>query len=423
MVLAEELAIQSEGLRMRLRLRDVLALASVAYLLCISGKILIPRYYTDIYYVYWAFVLATHNGIPYHAYSSSTVPAAFVYPAIPAILIWVSGFAPSLESYMAVMALLTFPFIIGAVYFLYRICVEFRMDRGRIIPFFVMAPSFLLMSFDSWDIIAVSLVVAALYHGLKKKPRLTGLCLGLGFAAKNFPLLLLPAFLKEEQTWRGRSVMLLTTVIGGLVPNLPFMIMDFPGWFRTVVFPFRPGAGLYLENSIWVVIRYYRLITQDWLIVAVTWSLIILGILHVTFSSKPFVLKLWLILAVTILVFPTYPPQYNVWLLPLFALNPIFSLVPFLAFDFLDNAVGLAWFTVSDPFQPWGPIWDISLLRIGLLALLLAWASNPGSAVLPHLRGYFVAPFHKRFVSRQVESHVARKKVSKVPTKDLRDQT
>ncbi|MGA8903771.1 MAG: hypothetical protein WB661_02045 [Candidatus Bathyarchaeia archaeon] len=68
--------------------------------------------------------------------------------------------------------------------------------------------------------------------------------------------------------------------------------------------------------------------------------------------------------------------QFNVWLLPLFVLNPIIPLVPFLAFDFLDAAVILSWFSVDNPFQPWGPIWIIFLTRIGLLALLLIWAAR-----------------------------------------------
>ena len=62
----------------------------------------------------------------------------------------------------------------------------------------------------------------------------------------------------------------------------------------------------------------------------------------------------------------------------MFVLTPIFPLIPFLLFDFLDQAIGLAWFTVN-PFQPWGVIWDISLIRIGLLALLLILATQKGS--------------------------------------------
>jgi hypothetical protein len=313
--------------------------------------------------------------------------------------------------------------VIGAVYFLYRICVEFRIDRGRIIPFFVMAPSFLLMSFDSWDIIAVSLLVAAIYYAFKKNSRWTGLCLGLGFAAKNFPLLLVPAFLKEAGTWRDRFEILLTVVLGGLLPNLPFMLIDFPGWLRTSLRLNTPG-GVYLENSLWVVISYYRLISQGWLILAVAWSLIILAILHVTFSNNPLVLKLWLITAVTILVYPTYPPQYNVWLLPLFVLNPIFSLIPFLSFDFLDNAVGLSWFTVDNPFQPWGATWDLFLIRLGILALLLIWATHPRSKILRRLRVYFATHlYHRQPFSRHVAPSDSRKRGPRnVRTKDSREK-
>ncbi|MGA2972306.1 MAG: glycosyltransferase 87 family protein [Candidatus Bathyarchaeia archaeon] len=351
---------------MRLKLRDLLALSTVAYLLSVSSKILSPGFYTDITALYYRAVLPTSNGIPYHAYFLE-------YPAIPAILIWVSGLAPSFFYYMVTMAFLMFFFVIAAVYFLYRICTEFGMDRGRIIPFFIMAPSFLVMSFFNWDIIAVCFVIAAIYYLFRKNSRLSGLCLGLGFAAKAYPLLLLPPFMKEVGSWRDRFEMLLSTVLGALIPNLPFIIIDFQAWLNSNL---SARQAVYIEESIWVVTRYYRLVNQDWLITAVAWSLIILSILHMTFSSKPLVLKVWVITAVTILVYPSYPPQYNLWLLPMFVLNPIFALIPFLAFDFLNTSIILSWFTVDNPFQPWGPIWDISLIRIGLLALLLIWATH-----------------------------------------------
>lgn len=349
---------------MRLKLRDFLALCTFAYLLSVSAKILFPAFYTDISMVYYRNVLPTNNGIPYHDYPLE-------YPAIPAILIWISGLAPSHDYYMATMAFLMFPFVIVAVYFLYRICSEFGMDRGRIIPFFIMAPSFLVMLFYNWDIPAVALVTAAIYYGLKKNSRLSGFCLGIGFAAKSYPLLLLPVFLKNEQSWKLRFETVLSTILGALIPNLPFILVDLPGWMGS----YRSTYGtLYLENSIWLAVRYYHLISEDWLILAVAWSLILLTILHMTFANDSLVMKVWIILAVIIAVYPTYPPQFDLWLLPLFVLNPIFGLIPFLAFDFLDTSIILSWFTVNNPFQPWNPIWYLSFTRIGLLVLLLIWA-------------------------------------------------
>jgi len=354
---------------MRLKLRDFLALSTAAYLLSVLSKILYPGFYTDITALYYRAVLPTGNGIPYHAYYLE-------YPAIPAMLIWISGFAPSFFYYMVTMAFLMFFFVIAAVYYLYRICTEFGMDRGRIIPFFILAPSFLVMSFFNWDIIAICFVIAAIYYLFKKNSRVAGLCLGLGFAAKAYPLLLLPPFMKEVGSWRDRFDMLLSTVLGGLLPNLPFILIDFPAWIGAHGTTYE---AVYVEDSIWLVVRYFGLIKQDWLILAVAWSLIFLTILHMTFSKHSLIMKAWVIVAVTILVYPSYPPQYDLWLLPMFVLNPVFALIPFLAFDFLNSSIILSWFTVANPFEPWGPIWDISLIRIGLLVMLLIWAINRGS--------------------------------------------
>jgi len=355
--------------RTGLRLRDVLALATVGYVISVSTKVLVPKFYSDIYMVYYRNVLPTTNGIPYHAYFLE-------YPAIPAILIWVSGLAGDFELYMLTMSFLMFFFMIAAVYFLYRTCAECSMDLGRIVPFFILTPSFLANSFANWDITAVCFVAAAIYYELKKKSRLSGLCLGLGFAAKAYPLLLLPVFLKDVKTWNDRFEMFLATVLGTAIPNLPFILTDFNAWLNSNLLS---REAVYSENSLVGVIRYYGWMNQDWLVNAVVWSLILLTILHVTFSSYSLVLKSWLIVAVTILLFPSYPPQYNLWLLPMFALSPVFPLIPFLTFDLIDVALGLSWFTVSNPFQAWGLIWDMALARIGLLAALVIWAIHQTS--------------------------------------------
>jgi hypothetical protein len=376
---------------MKLGLRGLLALATVAYLISASTKILWRSLqpYSDIGYVYDEFVFRTHNGIPYHAYSAISSTSTFVYPAIPSILIWLSGFGlPGKTLYLVRMAWFTYPFVLIAVYFLHRICMELGVDLRRMVPFFALAPSFLVLSFFSWDICAASLVVAAIYYALRKRARLTGFCLGLGFAAKTYPLLLLPVFLREAETWRSRLEMVLSMVVGGLIPNLPFMLIDFSGWFYTVANPLVSESGVggttaYVEDSIWTVIEYYRLISQSRIVAAVTWTLIIFTILCVTFSSKSFLLKLWLIEAATVLIYPAYPPQFNVWLLPLFVLNPIFPLLPFLSFDLLNVSIILLWFNVADPFQTWGPIWDIFLTRIGLLAVLLIWAIRRSLTSVP----------------------------------------
>jgi uncharacterized membrane protein len=354
---------------MSLRLRELIALWLSTYILSVLAKVLYPGFYTDIIALYYRVVVPSHNGIPYHAYWLE-------YPAIPAILIWVSGLAPTVQMYMWTMAFLMSSFVVATVYFLYRICTEFGMDRGRIIPFLIMAPSFLVMSFFNWDILAVCFVSAAFYYAFKKKLRIAGFCLGLGFAAKAYPLLLFPAFVKEAQSWPERFEMLLAIVLGGAIPNLPFIIVDFSAWVGAHGTTYR---AVYIEDSIWMLARYLGFIQYDWIVLAVAWSLIFLTILHMTFSRHSLVLKAWVIAAVTMLVYPSYPPQYNLWLLPMFVLNPAFGLIPFLVFDFLDTSIILSWFSVDSPFQPWGIIWNISLIRIGLLVALMIWVTYKSS--------------------------------------------
>jgi len=354
---------------MRLRLRELIALSLSTYVLSVFAKVLYPGFYTDIIALYYRVVVPTHNGIPYHAYWLE-------YPAIPAILIWVSGNAPTAQMYLWTMAFLMSFFVVGTVYFLYRTCTEFGLDRGRILPFLIMAPSFLVMVFFNWDILALCFVSAAFYFAFKRKLRIAGLCLGLGLAAKAFPILLLPAFLKEGHSWTERIETGLASVLGAAIPYLPFVILDFQSLVGVHESSY---STVYVEDSIWMLGRYFGLIQQDWIVLAVAWSLIFLAILHMTFSRHSLVLKSWVITAVAMLVYPSYPPQYNMWLLPMFVLYPAFGLIPFLVFDFLDTTIISYWFAADNPFQQWGIIWDISLIRIGLLIALMIWVTYKSS--------------------------------------------
>src|SRR5207248_8171891 len=62
---------------------------------------------------------------------------------------------------------------------------------GRRALYFALAPTLLIYGYMNWDLIAVALATAGTYAFVRKKDTASGVLLGLGAAAKFFPLFLL----------------------------------------------------------------------------------------------------------------------------------------------------------------------------------------------------------------------------------------
>jgi uncharacterized membrane protein len=213
-----------------------------------------------------------------------------------------------------------------------------RVNPGR--PWdaagFALAPPLALTGLINWDMVAVVLVAGALWAWARGRPVLTGVFIGLGTAAKLYPLFLLGGILVI--CWRRRQwgAFALTTLVSGLawaVANAP-AVVSFGGpaglrfhpaqWEVFWTFNSERGADL---GSIWLVIdQAFDLGITAHTINLGSWAFFVAwcaGVLILGLGAPrtPRLAQLgFLIVAGFLLVNKVYSPQYVLWLLPLAAL-------------------------------------------------------------------------------------------------------
>jgi uncharacterized membrane protein len=190
--------------------------------------------------------------------------------------------------------------------------------------FVAAAPILALSATINWDLVAVGLTALALLAWARRHPMLAGCLIGLGAAAKFFPLLLFGPLLLlalragQLRSWRGA---LLSGLATWLVVNLPVMLLATQGWLHFWSFNESRGADY---GSIWYVfilsgnrVPYVNAISL------VLFALACLGIaiLAIRAQRRPRLAQLAFLTVTAFLVFnKVLAPQYALWLLPLVAL-------------------------------------------------------------------------------------------------------
>ena len=198
---------------------------------------------------------------------------------------------------------------------------------------FAVAPTLALTALINWDLLAVTLVAAALWAWARDRPVLTGVLIGLGTAAKLYPLFLLGGILviclRRLRTRRaGESDPLLdlgavagSAAVAWAVANAPAYLSGPAQWRVFWTFNSERGADL---GSIWLVLQqaFDHTMTPD-VINAVSWLFFgawCLGVLVLGLRAPatPRLAQLgFLVVAGFLLVNKVYSPQYVLWLLPL----------------------------------------------------------------------------------------------------------
>jgi uncharacterized membrane protein len=99
--------------------------------------------------------------------------------------------------------------------------------------FFVLAPTLVLYAFINWDLIAVALATAGVFAYLRRRDGWAGIFLGLGAAAKLYPLLLIVPLVAGRRAAGerdGARRLVLAAAGSWFVVNLPFAILAPSGW-------------------------------------------------------------------------------------------------------------------------------------------------------------------------------------------------
>ena len=188
---------------------------------------------------------------------------------------------------------------------------------------FALAPAVLLAATINWDLLPLAFTGIALVLWARNHPFSAGLLLGLGVAAKFYPLLLLGAFLVlsiRTGRWRAFAALVLGTVVSWLVVNLPFMWANFDGWAFFYRFSQTRGEDF---GSIWFAFTEFGMGS----IPALTLNIVAIGaflalcagiaVMALTGPRRPRLAPLmFLILAAFVVTNKVYSPQYALWLIP-----------------------------------------------------------------------------------------------------------
>ena len=195
-----------------------------------------------------------------------------------------------------------------------------------------LSPLLLVHAFTNWDLLAVALTTLGMLAWARRRPVLAGVLLGLGIAAKFYPLLLLGALLLlclragRVRAWAATAT---ASVLTWAAVNLPVAVLAPDNWSWFFVFSRQRPAN---PESVWNIadsVSGGDLLgplaagqVPDGLNTAVTVALLLLaaGVAGLTFAApvRPRLPQVaFLLVAGFLLLNKVWSPQFSLWLLPL----------------------------------------------------------------------------------------------------------
>jgi len=211
-----------------------------------------PSNYNDVGYLWIRDVHEGHHNlqIPYAQYELE-------YPqVIGALLLFsqaVSTYFPFVldqwSTFVVVMSILEYPFMIGTIYNLYKLCAKLRINQKRIYLYVLSTLSFVVYGFYNWDFIVAYFVTLSIWLFLDKRYDWSAVTLTLGVLTKFTPGMMIFAMLSGLPNWRARFRF---TAIAGLLwttVNAPFALANFATWIK--LFTGYSGPNHQLQNT-WI---------------------------------------------------------------------------------------------------------------------------------------------------------------------------
>jgi len=236
---------------------------------------------------------------------------------------------PPVQSYYVVTCLL----LTGCALLVVRALLALAGRRPWDAAMFGLSPLLFVHAFTNWDLFAVALATAGMWAWARRWPVLAGVLLGLGVAAKLYPVLVLAAlFLLCLRAGLLRPWVRAATaaaVAWGVV-NLPVAVLAPENWSRffrlNSVRPADPDSlwnlGLHLSGNRLLDGPLAEGQTPTVLNAAVAVTLLAgaaaVGWLTLSAPVRPRVAQVaFLLVAVFLLTNKVWSPQYSLWLLPL----------------------------------------------------------------------------------------------------------
>ncbi|GAT08917.1 transmembrane protein [Mycolicibacterium novocastrense] len=195
------------------------------------------------------------------------------------------------------------------------------------------SPLVIFQIFTNFDALATAFATGALLAWARRKPVLAGALIGLGVAAKLYPLLLLaPLAVLAVRTGKLREVgkTAAAAVAAWLVVNLPIMVLFPRGWSEFFRLNTRRGDDM---DSIYNVIKSFTgwrgfdpdlgfwqppTVTNTVSAILFVSCCIAIGYIALTAKRRPRVAQLaFLVVAAFLLTNKVWSPQFSLWLVPL----------------------------------------------------------------------------------------------------------
>jgi len=229
-------------------------------------------------------------------------------------------------------------FTIGAIFlglmYLWAVASTAKIARRRIWDTAIMclSPLLIVHAFTNWDLLAIGITAGAMLAWARKKPILAGALLGLGAAAKLYPVLLLGPLLVlclragKMAAWTRMAI---AAAVVWLVINLPVFLLYPAGWYEFI----RLNSERPPEYDSWYFIVATLSRSTIWdktpgtdtptFLNGLSLVLFLLACLAICWFGlsvrrRPrFAQLAFLIIAAFLLTNKVWSPQYSLWLLPL----------------------------------------------------------------------------------------------------------
>ncbi len=192
---------------------------------------------------------------------------------------------------------------------------------------FAVAPTLLLSGVVNWDLLAMLLATAGLVAHRRGRDAASGLWIGLGTAAKLYPVLFLPGIVAAAWRLRGRAAGLTTALVAAVTwwaVNLPVALAAPDGWLEFLRNNRERAADW---DSLWRIVPGWfgspidtGLVNAASLLVFAAGAVTLFAVVLRRWEPHQWHLLALPVLAWFLLANKVYSPQFSLWLLPLLAL-------------------------------------------------------------------------------------------------------